>query len=99
MPLARMWREHWDGLTTRRMLWMFVSKRSDSYVPGFEGTFREALEEATIHAAYWKSRTEVWEVDPANYRRMGGLKTLWAVIDIPKESPLRAHDLSKPIRS
>lgn len=81
--------DHVKSQADVKRLWMLVGVRPSSYVPGFEGTFPEALMEAAAHAAYWKTTTRLWEADPEKYRREGGLKKLWAVVDVPRESPLR----------
>lgn len=81
--------QHLKSQAEVRRVWMLVPGRKDAYVPGFEGTFPEALMEAAAHAAFWKTTTELWETDPAKYRREGGLKKLWAVVRVPEESPLR----------
>lgn len=81
--------EHLKGQVEERRLWMLVPVRKDAYVPGFEGTFPEALMEAAAHAAFWKTTTRLYEADPKHYRTEGGLKKLWAVVDVPRESPLR----------
>lgn len=81
--------EHLKSNVEPRRLWMLVGARKESYVPGFEGTFAEALIEAAAHAAFWKTTTRIYEADPEKYRREGGLKKLWAIVDVPRESPLR----------
>lgn len=70
-------------------LWMLVPKKKDAYLPGFEGTFLEAMADATNASAFWQTPYEVWEADPEKYRREGGLKALWATVSVPKGSPLR----------
>ncbi len=77
-----------DAVETRR-LWILIPVRREAYVPLFEGTFHEALIEAATHAAFWKTTTKLWEADPQRPRLAGGLIKLWAVIDVPRESPLR----------
>jgi hypothetical protein len=81
--------QHLASQIEPRRLWMLVGVRRESYVPGFEGTFAEALMEAAAHAAFWKTTTRLYEADPAKYRTEGGLKKLWAIVDVPRESPLR----------
>lgn len=87
--MAYPFEEHLKSQVEPRRLWMLVGVRKESYVPGFEGTFAEALMEAASHAAFWKTMTKLYEADPEKYRREGGLKKLWAIVDIPRESPLR----------
>ena len=81
--------DHLKSQVEPRRLWMLIGVRKESYVPGFEGTFAEALMEAAAHAAFWKTMTKLYEADPTHYRREGGLKKLWAIVDVPRESPLR----------
>jgi hypothetical protein len=81
--------EHLKSQMGERRLWMLVPIRREAYVPGFEGTFEEALVEAAAHAAFWKTATRLFEADPAHYRTEKGLKKLWATIEVPRESPLR----------
>ena len=69
-------------------IWMLVPGRKDAYVPAYEGTFAEAMQEAAIHSALWKTMVQLYEVDPARFRVKGGLKHLWATVKTPKESPL-----------
>jgi len=73
-------------------LWMLVPKSKNAYVPGFEGTFGQALDEALNHAAFWKTPYAIWEANPEKYRREGGLKRLWAEVRVPPESPLRSGE-------
>lgn len=88
--------EHLKSQVEPRRLWMLVGVRKESYVPGFQGTFAEALMEAAAHAAFWKTMTKLYEADPAHYRREGGLKKLWAIVDVPRESPLREPSSREP---
>lgn len=81
--------DHFRSEAEVKRLWMLVPVRRDAYVPGFEGTFPDALIEAASHAAFWKTTTKVYEADPKHYRREGGLKKLWATVEVPRESPLR----------
>ena len=73
----------------QRRLWLLIPVRRDAYVPVFEGTFPEALVEASMHAGFWKTTTRLYEADPHHPRQAGGTKELWAVVDVPRESPLR----------
>lgn len=72
-----------------KRLWMLIGKSKNSYAAGKEGTFREAFETILIDAGFWKTPYEAWEADPKHYRRMGGLKDLWAVVTVPAGSPVR----------
>jgi hypothetical protein len=68
---------------------MLIPGNKEAYVPGFEGTFQEAVVAAARHAAYWKTVVYVYEADPAYYRQSRGLKQLWTVVRVPEGSPLR----------
>lgn len=81
--------EHYKRLADQKRLWMLIPQSKDAYIPGFEGTFNEALIEAAAHSAFWKTATSVYEANPEKYRREGGLKELWAVVRVPEGSPLR----------
>lgn len=84
--------ERFEALSGERRLWMLVPEKKDAYVPGFEGTFLEALASAAGSAAYWGTAYSIYEADPKYYRHQGGLKKLWAVVKAPVGSPLRgAH--------
>lgn len=78
-----------DNEASLERVWMLVPKKRDAYVPGLDGNFYQAFDQAVKHSAFWRTPTEIWEVDPAKYRRAGGLKKLWATVSVPEGSPVR----------
>lgn len=76
-------------------VWMMIPKRGGG-APGLKGTFQEALNFARTMAARRKTEIYIYEVDPAKYRREGGLKAHWATahpggwrMERPRPNPRR----------
>ena len=88
-PLHGLGDDAYHEMVQVKRLWMLMGKSANSYAAGFEGTFLKAFEQILISAAFWKTPYEAWEADPAHYRRLGGLKDLWAVVTVPMGSPVR----------
>lgn len=69
-----------EGNKDLKRVWMLIPKKKNVYVPGFDGTFHEARENALERSKANKTSYEIWEVNPSSYRRQGGLKKLWEVV-------------------
>lgn len=66
----------------KKTLWLLIPGSKEAYVPLFEGTLREAIAEALVHATYWETTTTVFHAPEGRYH---------------SEKPLVAYAKASPV--